>query len=699
MRERKKARLKSWLLKSIGTLVFLISIFWILDRFYPLDMGRYQDLSHLILDKQNQLLTALISKDERLRFQVNLNEVDSRFIRILVAYEDKRFFYHYGIDPLAIGRALWQWGRSGRIVSGGSTLTLQTVRLLEPKSRTLIHKLQEALRALQLEYHYSKKEILEIYLSLAPYGGNLEGIRAASLTFFNKDPKMLSISEAALLVALPQQPSRLRLNLYPERARKSRDKILLRMKTVGVLTPTETQEALEDEVPKINTLYSFPRYAGHLAYRLASMMPQQFVHKTFIDLSLQKQCETLLKLQLPFLDKAQTVALMIVENKTRQVVTYVGSAAYFDDRRCGQVDMIKAIRSPGSTLKPFIYGLGFELGVIHPDTIMQDIPTLFCDYAPSNFKDTFHGMVTVKEALQNSLNIPAVSILEKIGPGYFTEKLRKVGVPLKFSNNLVSPSLSLALGGVGVSLEDLVNLYMALANQGEFAKALISGEIVKEKEVNLLENKAAWHVTHILEGTPPPEGFVHVNATTHAPIAYKTGTSYGFRDAWALGFTKDFTVGVWVGRPDGTPHSDQVGRTVAAPILFKVFDILPKRDKNFKEQEPEGILSLKAQELPKTLMHFKRKDIENVNVSKNLKILFPKEGSMIHLEKEEQGFRPIRIFVSGSKPPFYCFENGHPLSEKFSTHEILWQPKELGFTEITVVDSLGASASVTICLR
>lgn len=675
-----------------------------LDIIFPVNLERYEQKSSIVLDKNNELLSVLLTNDGYWRMPITILDVDPLFIKMLIAYEDKRFYSHWGVDPFAMIRALLQRIQTGRIISGGSTLTLQTVRLLEPRNRTLFNKFIEILRAFQLEAHYTKEEILNIYLTLAPYGGNLEGIRAASLSYLNKEPKQLTAAEAALLVALPQKPSRLRPDYYPEPALKNRNKIIKRMEKIetenisdnnkinrekiNILDKIKIKEALEDKIPKVK--YPFPFLAPHLAFSFRMTKTTT----TTIDKSLQKQLERLLKQQVQFLEPAQTISALVVENKTRKIIAYVGSADFFSEAKFGQVDIIKSYRSPGSTLKPFMYAIGFDQGLIHPETFIQDVPTLFSDYAPKNFKDIFHGTVTIREALQQSLNIPAVLVLERIGPHVFISELRKLGVNLKFSDKTVKPSLSVALGGVGINLYDLVSLYVALANQGEYAPL----QLVENKKnmdprlrgddgvVSFISSESANAVTCILEGVAPPEGLVDWRASTHSAIAYKTGTSYGFRDAYAIGYTPDYTVGVWVGRPDGTPVPDKTGRTEAAPLLFKIFNCLPQKSNS-------GLIA-NINKPPENLVTFKPKGPTKNNNEVPFQILFPKEGMQIEMESMDS----IKISLSGGKPPFYCLLNGRPMDEVFSKRIISWIPKTPGFWELTFIDSEGQSDSVMFLL-
>lgn len=723
-----KLKAHFWLCWAVFFAV-LLSSGLIFDKLFPPNLAKYFDQSTVLLDKEGALLALHLASDERIRLPIRINEVDPLFIRVLLTYEDKRFYRHPGIDPFSLTRALGQWLVHGRIISGGSTLTMQVARLLEPRPRQVRHKILEILRAMQLEYHYSKQTILEMYLSLAPYGGNLEGIRVATLSYFGKEPKNLSPAEAALLAVLPQSPTRLRPDLIPERvkcnllAKRYRDKLITRMVQENIFSLKQGEEAKEEPVP--TQRIAFPKLALHLfSDRTGSSIKLESSGKstqleTTLNKTLQEQVEQHLKSELPFLEARQTIAAIIVDNQTREVRAYVGSADFFDEKRQGQVDMIKAIRSPGSTLKPFIYGLSFDQKCLHPETIVKDVPMSFSGYAPSNFRDQFHGEVSIREALQQSLNIPAVLALEKIGPGRFCDWLNLFDVNLKFRTSDNKPTLPIALGGVGIRFVDLMSLYVALGNQGEYAPLKVIKPFNNHSEKNnqqnqsLLDNldknasksqkpcflnrETAWHVTKILQETHAPSGFLDNCFTKQSAFAYKTGTSYGYRDAWAIGYTPDFTLGVWVGKPDGTPSINHTGRSTAAPILFKLLRFLPNTNqKQWSFSPPAGSLSLKSYELPRSLKILQRQD-NDLDIAKNkaFRIQFPKDGCVVYVEKT----KPIHCILSGGRPPYYAFINGQPLAESFLKSDIRWQPQTTGFMEFSVIDSAGQSDSISIELK
>lgn len=728
--------------KVLLSLCSFILLIFVVDHLFPPHLTKLQDRSAILLDENGELLTVHLAKDERVRLGAVLEEVDPLYIKMLIHFEDKRFYHHPGADPIALLRATAQSIRAGRIVSGGSSLTMQTVRLLEPRRRTFKNKVIEICRAIQLELHYSKKEILEMYLVLAPFGGNLEGIRAATLAYFGKEPKRLTLSEAALLVALPQSPNRLRPEIFAERCKKYRDKVIDRMSQKSLLTKQAAREAMEDRLPMKKL--AFPRIAPHAAFMLTRQAPNQIQHKSFLNKQIQQQIEELLKQEMTFLGEGQSIAALVVENSSHQVKAYVGSSHFFDEKIKGQVNMIEAFRSPGSLLKPFIYAMAFEEGIAHPETLVEDVPTGFSGYHPSNFKDVFHGRLTMKEALQHSLNIPAVLLLERLGPRRFYSHLCSTGIQLKFENPEVDPSLPLALGGVGMRLWDLVSMYSALANEGKFEfirltdqknqsnqknrdnqknedhkkfkkedhaklKKEESTKLKKEDSTTLTDRESTILITQILEDISAPDGFIDKKWIGEAKLPYKTGTSYGHRDAWAIGYTEQYTVGIWVGKADGTTSTSITGRKTAAPILFKVFDQLgmPKNAMRIVKANQGTLTSMiNREQLPKKLCEFKRKGSSNSrsigNQEENtrvMKIQFPREGSILYLEEDRLQFHPITLTLSPGFPPYFCFVNGKLLDIVSQSSKIKWTPATRGFVELTILDSRGQSDTVNLELR
>jgi penicillin-binding protein 1C len=395
----------------------------------PAPLGEALDYSHVVLDRNGKLLRAFATKEGRWRLPATEKDVDPRFLTLLFAYEDKRFPSHHGVDPQALARAAFQIITRGHIVSGGSTLTMQVARLLEPREhRTLTAKLRQVVRALEIESTLSKTQILSLYLSLAPYGGNLEGIRPASLAYFGKEPRKLTLGEAALLVALPQSPESRRPDRFPERAQIARDRVLDRAVQAGAVPRDEVARAKAEAVPRERR--PLPILAPHSAEQVVAAEPDARIHRLTIDADLQRTLEELARERARALGPQLSVAILAVDNASGEVRARVASADYFDARRAGQVDMTQALRSPGSTLKPFIYGLGFEDGLLHPETLIDDRPVRFGNYAPENFDQTFQGTVSVRRALQLSLNVPAIAVLGKVGVNRLSARLKDVGAAL-----------------------------------------------------------------------------------------------------------------------------------------------------------------------------------------------------------------------------------------------------------------------------
>jgi penicillin-binding protein 1C len=611
---------------------------------------------------------------------------------LLIAYEDKRFREHAGVDPVALLRATAQVFAHGHIVSGGSTLTMQVARLLEPRSeRSLGAKLRQIVRAVEIERRLSKEEVLALYLGMAPYGGNIEGIRAAALVYFGKEPRRLTLGESALLVALPQSPEARRPDRSVETARRARDRVLDRVAAAGLFAPAEIAQAKAEPVPEART--PMPALAPHAADDAVAALPGRSQIRLTIDGAWQASLEELARERARALGPNISVAILAVDHATGEVLARVGSAGYFDEERAGRVDMTNALRSPGSTLKPFIYGLGFEDGLIHPETLIDDRPARYGAYAPENFDLIFQGTVAIRKALQMSLNVPAVAVLDRVGAGRFTARLRRAGGALVFPKGEI-PGLAMGLGGVGVRLSDLVRLYAGLARLGttvpltERPRADTAPDAAR-----LMEPVAAWYVGSILIGTPPPE---HATA---GRIAFKTGTSYGYRDAWSIGFDGRRTIGVWVGRPDGAPVPGLVGRTAAAPILFDAFARSGKLAAPLP-RAPHGVLFAANGKLPLPLQRFRPAGVPGAGGEPALKIMFPPDGARLELAASAGGSPdPVALKISGGTLPLTVLVNGVPLGNATAKRTVFYQPDGPGFVRLTVMDAKGAADSVVVRLQ
>jgi len=556
------------------------------DRLFPLPApGRTSPFALLVTARDGTPLRAFPDKRYVWRNPIALEQVSPRYLQALIGYEDRAFWWHPGVNPLALLRAMGQWLVHGHIVSGGSTITMQVARMIDPTPRTVPGKLHQIMRALQLEAHLSKREILTLYLNYAPMGGVLEGIDAASRAYLGKPAGRLTYAEAAMLAVLPQAPSLLRPDRFPERAQQARDKVLRRM--ADRWPAKEIQDALTE--PVYAQTIREPMLAPLLAERLKRGNRGQ--HGTLriattIDADLQASVESLLLARARSLPRHASSAALVLDNATLEVRAYAGSADFNDLERFSYVDMVRAWRSPGSTLKPFLYGFALDAGLIHSESLLADVPQSFDGYQPGNFEQSFHGPVSVSEALTRSLNVPAVEVLDQYGPDRFVDKLRQGGLKLRFPRG-ATPNLAVILGGADTSLENLVGAYASFARNGMAGTPRLTSDTPLEQH-RMMSAGAAFIVRDILESGGPVGRAVEERGASHG-IAWKTGTSFGFRDAWAVGVTDRYTVGVWIGRPDGTPNPGYFGANTATPLLMSIFSALPDAVENTQRQPPPGV--------------------------------------------------------------------------------------------------------------
>ncbi|MBN8918281.1 MAG: penicillin-binding protein 1C [Rhizobiales bacterium] len=634
-----------------------------------------------VVDKEGRLLRPFALPDGRWRLAASAGDVDPRLVAMILAYEDRRFRDHMGVDALALLRAAGQAAGSLRVVSGGSTLTMQVARLtLPPRARTLNAKLAQMRRALELEARLSKDEILSLYLTLAPYGGNIEGVRAASLTYLGKEPRRLTLGEAALLVALPQSPETRRPDRYPARAKAARDRVLDRLAAQGIIAPDEVRVAKAEAVPTARRL--LPQIAPHLSEEMAAERPDLARHLTTLDAPLQERLEELVRERTRTLGRGLSAAIVVMDNETAEVRAYVAAADYFDRDRAGAVDLARAVRSPGSTLKPFIYALAFEDGIAHPETLIEDRPARFGAWRPENFDRTFQGTLSVRKALQLSLNVPAVRLLEAVGPQRLASRMQQAGGRLELPPG-AAPALPMGLGGVGIRLIDLTTLYAALARGGEAHAPVFrrgDGAVAAPRKARLVDEVAAWYVGQCLLGTPAPENALG------GRIAFKTGTSYGYRDSWAVGFDGRRTVGVWVGRPDGQAVPDLTGRAAAAPLLFDAFARIVRTPASLAAA-PRGAVMAGNARLPPPQRHFGRARQEQA-----LEVVYPPDGARVSSE----GAETLALKVDGGTFPLTLLMDGRPVARVEDRRTLFWTPPGRGFARLTVIDADGRSDSVTV---
>ena len=659
----------------------------------PLDLSQLDDGSTIAVDRDGRLLRAFTTDDGRWRLPVTRADVDPRFLAMLQVYEDRRFESHNGVDTRALARAAFQFARNGRVISGGSTLTMQAARLLEPRDqRTASAKLRQMARAVELERRFSKAEIVDIYLALAPYGGNIEGLRAASVAYFGKEPNRITTAEQALLVALPQSPEARRPDRNANAARAARNRVLHRAARYGVITPAEAIAAKAEPVPTQRKM--FPMIAAHAAEAAQKASPHKRVLQFTYEQKLQIALEQLAQEAGERLGPKVTAAIVAIDNRTGEIRARVGSANYFSAERAGAIDMTNALRSPGSALKPFIYALAFENGAAHPETMMEDRASRFGVYAPENFDLTFQGQVSVRTALQQSLNIPAVTLLSEVGPARLLARLRNAGANPVLPDG--APGLAIGLGGLGVSLVDLARLYAALARGGEAPDLVERLDMPRPapREQRVCEPVACWYVADVLRGAPPP-----ANAPA-GRLAYKTGTSYGFRDAVAVGFDANLTIAVWFGRADNGAVPGLLARQAAAPVLFDAF---ARAGANYEPvARPPGVLVATNAQLPPPLRRIGRDGSRNVTSAAQtaqLKIAFPPDGARVDLGLVKGEQSALALKNLGGTPPFRWMVNGAPTGAPELRRQATWTPDGAGFARVSVIDAKGASDSVLVRLE
>jgi len=668
----------------------------------PLRLEEAKATSVTVVDRKGRLLRAFTTSEGNWRLPLDPKDVDPHYLKMLFAFEDKRFYSHHGVDPKAVVRAVLQMVRHGRIVSGGSTLTMQVSRLLDGKhERTPNGKLRQMARAVELERTLSKTEILKLYLRLAPFGGNLEGVRAASLAYFGKEPQRLSLGQAALLVALPQSPEQRRLDRFPEAAKRARNRVLQRAVAAHVITAADAEKAKREKVPVAR--FGFPMFAPHLTEAEVAAHPNEQTIKLTLDRNLQGSFEKLVAEHARLIGDKVSAAVIVANHQTGEILAEVGSPGYMDAERQGAVDMATAIRSPGSTLKPFIYGLAFEAGLAHPETLIDDRPTRFGTYAPKNFDENFHGTVTIREALEQSYNIPAVRVLARVGPGKLVGRFRRAGVNARFPDKS-EPTLAMALGGTGLTLEEMTQLYASLARGGdsitlvhrldERARAMAATRVKPLVNAHrLMSPLAAWYVTDVLKDAPPPPN------AKGGRFAYKTGTSYGYRDAWAIGYDGKYVVAAWVGRPDNSSVPGILGRTAAAPILFDAFQRISEKRAPLQSAPANAIRGPNA-DLPAPLKHWRDPGDDPATgrfIEPPVLISFPPDQSEI--DEADLGDDPLILKADGGALPLTWLVDGAPIKSDAHSREVTWQPESPGFTKLTVIDSNGRTDRVSIRLR
>ena len=643
--------------RVLGAAGLLAASVFVADRVFPPDLSRMAVVGTEMRDRQGRTLALLPAPGGVWRFRAGVDNVSPILRDLLIAVEDQRFWWHPGVDPVALIRAMGQWARNGRVVSGGSTLSMQAARLLEPRPRTMRSKLIEIALAMQLEWHFGKKGVLEIWLTLAPFGGNLEGVRAGSLAWFGAPPEAMEPAQAALLVAIPRRPEALRPDRHTARAAALRDRVLAVGHRSGLFADAERAD-----IPTMRV--KLPRHAPQAMATLAASRPREAVLNTTLDRPLQTALERLATERLRSLPERASLAIVIADIRSREILALYGGA-WRDSGRAGSLDLTQAVRSPGSALKPFIYGLAFQDGLAAPDSVLGDLPRQFGGYAPENFDRGFSGTVTAGEALRRSLNLPAVALLERVGPVRFMATLKSAGVRMILPPG-ADPSLPLALGGVGISLRQLTGLYAALATEGGFSPLRLLAE--PAAAAPLFNPSAARAVAQVLTHPIPGGG--------PAGVAWKTGTSWGGRDAWAMGFDARHVVGVWIGRPDGTPLPGATGLSLALPLMARAFDLLEPAPR-YTEPLARGPATPGA---------------ELVGAD-GLRLLFPPPGAVLSADGQ------VTIRVMGGRRPLTFLVDGSPLRTDAVRREANWHPASPGFYRLTVLDADGAAAHARVRVR
>ncbi len=645
--------------KVIGPVLALALMALVVDRVFPPDLSRLSP-GQEILDREGRTLSVLPAAGGTWRFATTTRDVSPDLLALLIAAEDRRFRQHPGVDPFALARAVWQWVRAGRVVSGGSTLTMQAARLLEPRPRNLRSKVIEIARAVQLEARFSKDEILGIWLTLAPQGGNLEGVRAGALAWFGRPPARLDPAEAALLIALARRPGALRPDRHPEAARAARDGVLAHRTAVAIAVTAEDR-AQGQAAAMPNHRRRMPRHAPHAAREVAIAGGVRIA--TTLDLSLQRAVEAMAADALETLPDRTAIAIAVADHAAREFRVLVGGT-FGDEQRAGALDLTRAIRSPGSALKPFLYAMAFEGGFARPETVLADLPLRFAAYAPENFDRGFAGQITAADALRQSLNLPAVALLDRVGPLRFALALKAAGAAPRLPPG-AAPSLPIALGGAGTTLREMMALYATLAGEGVAVPLrLRSGEPQAPAPSRVLEAAAVRQVAGILTRGFPGGG--------PAGIAWKTGTSWGGRDAWAFGYDRAHVVGVWIGRPDGTPIPGATGRSLATPVLARVMGLLP----------------------PAPLTGLRVRPASTEAGADRLRLLFPPPEAQL-----SDAAGPVTLRAMGGQRPLTFLVDGQPIAHERARREASWQPPGPGFFRITVLDAQGQAARAEVRVR
>ena len=530
----------------------------------------------VVTDRNGDLLGARIAADGQWRFPAS-DMAPEKFATCLIEFEDRYYRYHWGVNPVSICRALIRNVQAGRIISGGSTITMQTIRLSRGEKRTITEKITEIILATRLEFRYSKTKILSLYASHAPFGGNVVGIDAAAWRYFGHSSHHLSWAEAATLAVLPNSPSMIHLSRNRETLTEKRNKLLYRLYQRKIIDETDYELALSEELP--SEPQPLPQIAPHLVdIFYQNRQGEQVV--TSLDRGIQIQVEDLLqRWNEEFIQSdIRNMAALVIDVQTAQVLAYCGNVNYQERTSGNQVDIVRAPRSTGSILKPFLYYAALQEGEILPHTLLPDIPMNMNGFAPQNFNLKFDGAVPASETIARSLNVPSVGLLRRYGVPKFYDFLKKAGI-----STLSQPSphygLSLILGGAEATLWDITSIYTDMARSlqglGQTSLGMFFHNSPFEGGRGMFSPAAVWQTFDAIKEVNRPEEIDWRVIPSMQTIAWKTGTSYGFRDAWAVGVTPRYVVGVWVGNASGEGKPGLVGARTAGPVMFDIFNLLP----------------------------------------------------------------------------------------------------------------------------
>jgi len=552
----------------------LVLLFLLLSWCFPLPQPKPYSL--VVTDRNGIFLTAFLASDGSWRLKTSVHEIPDRLKKILIEKEDRFFYYHLGFNLVSMGRALLQNIRTGRIVSGASTITMQVARMLEPKERTYWNKLVEIFRALQLECRYSKDEILEMYLSMAPLGGNIEGLKSAALLYYQTPLERLNIAQLLDLILIPNDPNGLRPDRQADRLHAARYRLASRFLRSGLLTANDSSVIWQTRAEAQRTRVD--PAAPQFCLRIKDQALDASEVRSSLDVRAQRTVEALVTNHLrPWkLRGVQNAAALVINNRTMEIAAYVGSEDFSDSLARGQVDAVQAVRSPGSTMKPLLYALAMDKGLLTPKLRLLDVPYDYDGYVAENYDGAFSGLVYAEEALRKSLNTPMVRLLKQTGLASFGQFLEDLGFA-SLQPQRPKLGLSMIIGGCGTTLEELTTAFAAIARSGLYSRP----SYVKNDDPERLPTRrvfsdgAAYMVTEILSGLDRPDLPNNFDVAMNAPkIAFKTGTSYGRRDAWCIGYSAEYTAGVWIGNVTNKGIAELVGAKSATPLLIDILNAL-----------------------------------------------------------------------------------------------------------------------------